>query len=157
MRVVILLAVSALLAAPAAAIDLTGTWEGSFKCAEFDGSKFKFKDTDEILEITQSGTVLNVLWTTTSPDPTPIQGIAIDDDKKPDQKGSAAMIDCDTTTDLTSGYGEIANLQASVNRTKGKGKLKGKSIYTVGGDVVGECKWSFKLMDLADPGATGCP
>ena len=36
MRFMLLLAAAALVAVPAGAFDLTGTWEGSFKCTEFD-------------------------------------------------------------------------------------------------------------------------
>jgi hypothetical protein len=145
MRFTLLLA-AALLAVPAGAIDLTGTWEGTFNCTEFDGEKDKFSQKGEILLITQVGNVLNIDWSGS-----PIAGITIDDVKKPDEKGAAALVDCETTTDLTTGYAELANLTAKVNRPKGKGSLKGTSVYTQDGDSVGTCKWKFKLMNLADP------
>ena len=37
--------------------------------------------------------------------------------------------------------------------TKGKGKLKGTSVYT---DPGSRGTWSYKLIDPSDPGATGC-
>ena len=151
MRFILLLA-AAFVAVPAGAIDLTGTWEGTFNCSQFDGVKDKFSQKGEILLITQVGNVLNIDW-----GGSPIAGIKIDDVNKPAEKGAAAIIDCDTTTDLTTGYAELANLTAKVNRAKGKGSLKGTSVYTQDGDSTGQCKWSFKLVNLADPGATGCP
>ena len=153
MRLVPLLAITALLAMPAGAFDLTGTWAGGYKCAGFDGLKFKVATKSEAFEISQTGNALNVMWVGVAP----LEGIAIPDLSKPDQQGSAALIDCDTTTDLSTGYAEIYDLQVKIDRVKGKGKLKGKSIWSEDGDTVGECKWSFQLIDLADPGALGCP
>lgn len=151
MRFILLLA-AAFVAVPAGAIDLTGTWQGNFNCTEFDGVKFKFSEKGQVLLITQVGSALNVAWGTN-----PLAGIAIADAKKPDEKGAAAIVDCDTTTDLTAGYAELANLQAKVNRPKSKGSLKGTSVYTGSGGYVGQCKWSFKLINLSDPGVAGCP
>ncbi len=62
MRFIPLLAAAALFAVPAGAIDLTGTWVGTFNCTEFDGVKFKYTYKDEILLITQVGNVLNIDW-----------------------------------------------------------------------------------------------
>jgi hypothetical protein len=152
----ILLVAAAFVAIPASAFDLTGTWEGGFSCSEFfDGAKSKSSNKDEILEITQVGSILNVMWVGEGP----LAGFALADAKKPDQKGAAALVDCATTTDLTTGFAELANLQVTVNRAKGKGSLKGTSVYTGldGSNYVGQCKWSFKLVNLANPGATGCP
>jgi hypothetical protein len=146
MRFISLIIAAAFAAVPAGAIDLTGTWVGTFNCAEFDGEKHKFSQKGEILLITQVGNALNIDW-----GGNPIAGIAIDDIKKPDDKGAAALVDCDTTTDPTSGYSELANLKAKVNRPKGKGSLKGTSVYTQDGSATGQCKWSFKLENTADP------
>ena len=153
MRLILLLA-AAFVAVPAGAIDLTGTWVGTFNCSEFDGEKNKFSQKGEVLLITQVGNVLNIDW-----DGSPIAGIAINDVKKPDEKGAAALVDCETTTDLAiPGYAELANLTAKVNRPKGKGSLKGTSVYTQDGDSTGQCKWNFKLMNTADPAVPAtCP
>jgi hypothetical protein len=155
MRFTILLAVAVLLGAPAGAIDLTGTWVGDFKCTEFDGVKTKQPDPGQTLQITQTGNALNVEWGGASS----FEGFAVADAKKPDNKGMAAIIDCDTTNDIASAstYGEMANLQLKVDRVKGKGKLKGSSLYTSDGDTIGECKWKFTLINMADPSAPGCP
>jgi len=155
MRLISLIVAATFAAVPAGAIDLTGTWEGSFSCSEVDsGVKFKFTLKGEVLFITQVGSALNVQNLGFAD----IAGVAIDDASKPNEKGAVAMIDCDTATDPTTGYGELANLRAKVNRAKGKGSLKGTSVYTSSGDTVGQCKWNFKLTDTADPGvAATCP
>ena len=155
MRLISLIAAAAFAAVPAGAIDLTGTWVGTFNCSEFDGEKHKFSQKGEVLLITQVGDMLNIDW-----DGDPLAGIAIDDVSKPDQKGAAALVDCDTTNDPTAGYAELANLIAKMNRLKGKGSLKGTSVYTGTFPFffVGQCKWNFKLTNTADPlVAATCP
>ena len=146
MRLISLIAAAAFAAVPASAIDLTGTWEGSFNCSEFDGEKHKFSQKGEVLLITQVGDMLNIAW-----DGDPLAGIAINDANKPDQKGAAALIDCDTTTDPTTGFAELAYLLAKIDRLKGKGSLKGTSVLTGSGVYVGMCKWKFKLVNPANP------
>lgn len=152
MRLVIVLACLFSLSAPALAVDLTGVWEGGFKCREYDGTKYKFAQTDETLLITQTGNALAIEWLGAAD----IQGVVVNDFKKPGTKGVASVIDCDTNTDLTSGYAEMGNLTATVDREKGKGKLKGVGVYTSDGDYIGECKWKFTLVSLEDPAASGC-
>ena len=153
MRFISLLAAAALLAAPAGAIDLTGTWVGGTKCSVYNGERNKFSSKGQILLITQVGNVLNIDW-----DGDPMAGIAINDLSKPDAKGAAAFVSCYTTTDPTTGYAELSTLQAKVNRPKGKGSLRGTGIYTVDGNFVATCQWKFKLTSTADPGVPAtCP
>jgi hypothetical protein len=156
MRFIPLLAAALLVAIPAGAVDLTGTWIGSFSCTRFvDGIKEKFTTKNEVLLISQSGSQLNVEWVGFADQ----EGIAINDARNPDEKGAVALIDCETTTDLSDpmSYAELANLQVKVSRAKGKGTIKGLSVHSEDGDITGQCKWNFKLMDLADPDAAGCP
>ena len=155
MRLISLIAAAAFAAVPAGAFDLTGTWEGSFNCSRFDGEKDKFTQ-NGVLLITQTGTALNVEWVGLSD----LEGIAIYDTKKPDEKGQAALIDCTTTNDLTAAgsYAEITSLKVKANRAKGKGSLKGTSVYSEDGISAGQCKWNFKLTNTADPlVAATCP
>lgn len=152
MRTLALLAAALLLPAPALAVDLTGTWLGGFQCSDFDGVKLKYSQPDEILEISQQGSALNIDWLEVAD----LQGLAVSDDRKPQAKGTVAMIDCGTGTDLTTGYAELAVLQVKIDRAKGKGSLKGESFYTADGELIGSCKWKFTLVDTADPGAPGC-
>jgi hypothetical protein len=153
-RLALLVPLLALAAQPAVALDLTGTWEGKFKCSVFDGATEKFTQPGEILRITQQGDDLNVEWAGVAD----LTGLAIADVKSPDTKGAAALADCETSADLENGpYSEIAVLSAKINRAKAKGSLKGTSIWSPDADAVGDCKWKFKLVDASDPGALGCP
>jgi len=144
--------------APADALNLTGTWSGKFKCSNYDGLKFSTLDKNQTLKISQVGQNVSAEWVGVAK----FTGFVIDDLKKPDSKGQAALADCSTNFDLSGGFAEMAKLSASVNPNKGKGSLSGTSVYSVpeSQDVlktVGQCKWSFKLIDPQDPGvAAGC-
>jgi len=144
----------ALGAGPAAALDLTGTWEGKFTCSQFDGAPARFSEPDETLRITQAGNDVNVDWVGIAT----WTGVVIADVKTPDAKGEVALLDCASTADLFGNYSEIVRLAAKVNREKGKGSLKGLTIYSPPGLVAGSCKASFKLVDPAapDPAVGGC-
>ena len=147
----------ALAAGPAAALDLTGTWVGKFTCSEFDGAAQRFAETGEALRITQTGNDVNVEWVGVSAaGVATFTGTAIPDAKAPDTKGEAALLDCGSSADVLANYSEIVRLAAKVNREKGKGSLKGLTIYSPVGLVAGSCKASFKLVDPADPGVGGC-
>jgi hypothetical protein len=146
---------------PAAAADLTGTWTGRFNCTGFDGKKFSFAQKSQSLKISQTGdNKLSVQWLDGTELAASFSGFVIDNSSKPDTKGRAAIADCGTQADITTGISEIANLDASVNRSKGRGTLKGTSIYTDRTQVpeVTQCKWTFKLTDTANPNIpSGCP
>ena len=145
------------ISAPVGALDLTGTWTGKFNCSNFDGFKFNTVDKQQILKISQFGKKISVEWVGVAN----FTGFVVDDLKKPDSKGQAAIADCLTTSDLTAGFAEMAKLNASgVNRSKGKGSLKGTSIYSlpVPPETVGQCNWTFKLSSPVDPGVgASCP
>lgn len=136
-------------AAPATALDLTGTWVGKFTCKVYDGTLATFKVTDDTMAIPQVGDTFAV------DSANQFSGVAVPDSRSPDKKGEAKMANCTTDNDPTNGGDEIARLKAKVDRAKGKGKLKGVSVFTDPG-AFGACKWSYKLVDPSDPGATGC-
>jgi len=137
-------------AAPAAALDITGTWLGKYTCTEYDGTVTKFTVKGDVMAITQTGDVFAV------DSLSQFSGVSIADAKKPLSKGEVKISNCNTDASISNGGDEIARLKAKVDRTKGKGKLKGSSIYT-GPGWFGVCKWSYKLTSTTDPGATGCP
>jgi hypothetical protein len=150
-----------LAAHPAAALDVTGTWEGKFTCAESaEGELFRFPEPGQIFRISQTGNDVRVEWgdpNVAEPELIPISGVAIPDAKSPDTKGELALADCETSADLVANYGELARYTVRVNREKAKGSLKGLTIFARPGAFVGSCKASFKLVDPADPGVSGCP
>ena len=140
----------------AMALDVTGTWKGNFTCSGFNGKKFNYTDKNHILKITQTNNDLVVKWTNEN---TNFTGFVIDDQQLPDTKGQLAFANCKTQADLTTDS-ELAQLNVSINRIKRNGTLTGISIYTLPADntgntnVVGQCKWNFKLIDIADPEVT---
>src|SRR5690242_483325 len=77
---------------PAAAIDLTGTWHGSSKCAGFDGTSFPIVHKDETLLIAQTGNALVLAVGGFAS-----AGVVHPDDKKPEQKGQVGFVECSTT------------------------------------------------------------
>lgn len=144
------LAALALAASPAAALDLTGTWVGKFTCTEYDGETSKFTVTDDEMRITQTGDSFAV------DSLNEFSGASIPDARSPDRKGEAKMAKCSTDNLASNGGDEIARLKVSIDREKGKGKLKGVSVYTFQGGV-GSCKWSYKLTNPENPNVPGCP
>lgn len=144
------LALASLTASPAAALDLTGTWQGKYTCTEYDGTRSKFTVKDDVLLISQVADVLAV------DSENPFTGVPIADEDFPETRGEAKLARCTTDNVVSNGGDEVARLQVKIDRVKGKGKLKAVSIYTFPGGV-GSCSWSYKLVDPADPGAAGCP
>lgn len=134
---------------PAAALDLTGTWTGKYTCTEYDGERVRFTVRDDVMAISQTDFVFAV------DSVNQFSGVAIPDARSPDVRGEAKLANCSTDDLVANGGDELARLKAKVDREKGKGKLKGISIYT-GPGLVGSCKWSYKLTDPANPGASGC-
>lgn len=88
-------------------------------------------------------------------------GYVIDDPKKPDLKGRVVLVDCKTgSSTIATKYAEIANVSAIVNRPKKRGSLAGTSIYSIPDEPpreIGQCKWTFRLSSIEDPGITACP
>jgi hypothetical protein len=160
-RAVLVAAALAVAAAPATAFDLTGTYAGKYVCKGFFGAKFSFTSQPD-LAITQSGDAIGVMWSFGG---YLYSGVAIADNKKPDNKGEAALVLCGTNDALVDGnYNELGRFKvatkASTNPSKpAKGKLTGVSIYTeANSNEVYTCKWSFKRVDDANPGIlTACP
>jgi len=152
MRITVILVTAALAAVPASALDLTGTWAGSFKCLEFNGSLSKYRVDDATFLISQAGTTLKITWV----GEIPLGGLVVADASKPDTAGFASFVHCDTDADLTTGFSELAVVQVKVNRDKGKGSLRGLGQYTSDGSTIGACTIKLKLTDTADPGGAGC-
>jgi len=150
----LVVAIACLSPASVYALDLTGTWVGQWKCTAFDGEKFKpVSGPGDILTISQTGSSVVI-----GGSGSPWSGVVIADSKKPESKGELAGSRCTTDSIGENGGDEIARIKAKVNRAKGTGKLKGVSIYIEGnGTAAGTCKWSYKLADPADPGASACP
>lgn len=143
------LALAAAVALPAAGLDLTGTWTGKYTCTEYDGALTRFTVRDDVMAISQNGFAFQV------DSQNQFSGVAIPDAKRPDTKGEAKLANCNTDHLVANGGDELARVKVKLDRAKGKGKLKGVSVYTAPG-IVGSCRWSYKLTDPANPNASGC-
>jgi hypothetical protein len=145
------LALSAVAAPQARAVDLTGTWDGTLNCNAFDGRKLtaKFSSTMKILQ-TGPTAIMSL------DDQDFYVGGTIDDDVKPDKKGEALFVACHTQAAPTD-FGEIVRGQVA---TLGNGTLtyKAASIFQGDGfDVFGSCRWTFKRTDPTPPDVPVCP
>ena len=144
--------------AVADAFDVTGTWEGTYKCkGSYAGEKDSYADA-LVAKITQSGVAVGADITFDG-DLFRYSGVAVANAAKPD-KGDLGIVICGSDDDLTAGiYDELGRLSVTTKPSKGTGSIKGSSFYTrtnPGGAYT--CKWSLKRTDPADPAVgVGCP
>jgi hypothetical protein len=156
MRLWLALAVAAVLAPPAAAFDLTGTWTGKQTCKGSSvGQKIKFSFPSELL-ITQTGTDI-VIHVVSDSGTDVYQSVAIDDLLKP-ENGAAYFVHCGTTDIPETGDEFDENGRATVKtKATGTGSFKGTSTFFNNEPEVASCKWSYKRTNPTDPAVTGCP
>jgi hypothetical protein len=156
------LILSAALAAPAGAFDVTGTWSGTRKCQDlFGGAKAKFNE-PATLHISQSGNAIGIEVVIAGADTTNYTALANFPAAKPD-KGEFAMLHCGTN-DVAGddvAFDAIGRMQAATKTDKVKAKIKGISIFSDTGAAspgLGTCKWSLTRVATAPPGvALVCP
>jgi len=137
------------------AFDLTGTWEGKWSCKIFSfGEKSKESEKDSVMQITQTGDTIFVHLDAVDR----YSGVAIADAAKPD-KGMAGIAACSTDNDLVefAGWDEIVQWKVKTKPDKGKGSIKGSSVWSDPGQHIATCKYKYKRVDTADPAVPGCP
>lgn len=138
---------------PTAALDLTGTWEGTYVCKENrDGVHSRDKDRFVDLEITQTGSQLNAINRFLNH----FSGVVIEDTKKPDRKGEVGIAGCLLNGDV-SGGDDLGVLRVKVDPATGKGLLVGTTHEVITPSIFFTCKWRFKRLDTDDPGVGACP
>jgi hypothetical protein len=152
------LLVLALTASPLYAFDATGTWAGQFSCKNFDGTKSTFKMKPSTLLIAQSGSAVKASMT--GAQLLFYSGSAIDDAKKPNEKGEILLIQCGTDDNAGVGLAEMIRAAVKADPNKGKGSFSGVS--TAEGDFGGgyqfsTCKYKFKRASTATPSVSDCP
>lgn len=157
LRTILTLAGIILAATSARAFDLTGTWEGTYKCK---GSNQGVKDVSEddiVAQITQVGNAIGAAITF-SGNPFKYNGIAVANAAKPD-KGDVVLVLCDSDDDLSTGaFDELGRFSIVTKPAKGTGSLKGSSQYSSPSPAAYTCKWKLKRTDPADPQVTtACP
>jgi len=143
----------ALVAGPAFAFDINGTWAGKISCKGiFDGEPQTLTLLPTLL-IDDTGELQLAV------DGVHYAGLAFPDPAHPD-KGQLAIVRCGTSSTRSSDAfgGEFGRLKVSTKPSKGTGSLSGAtyrasvllatSVYT--------CKWSFKRMTTDHPTLAGC-
>jgi hypothetical protein len=144
-----------LAAGPAAAFDLTGHWEGSWSCAEFDeGVKTKESNKESTAAITSLG---NGTFRAVIDDVLDYRGIEITNPDNP-TKGEIGIAMCGTNDDLKNfPIVELGRFKVSTSET-GSGSLSGTSIWSANESHIATCKYKYKRIDTANPNLTySCP
>ena len=150
--------VTAAVAAPAFAFDLTGHWVGKWTCKGFDGAKFKDENKTSTLDVTQSGATINAALEGAFL----FAGVAIPDASKP-EKGEAVLLDCNTNDVPAEADGNSEIIRVSVATKVGgtKATFKGVSILENNvapfGEQVQTCKYSYIRVSTSDPVVGSCP
>jgi hypothetical protein len=136
------------------AVDLTGTWNGSYSCTNFDGTATKTKTKDSVLLIVQTGPTLSAIIDAGAGGT--YRGATIDATAKPTEQGEAVFNFC--TTDalpLADSASELVRLKAKVDPEKGTGTLSGVSYFEQPTNLL-TCKLKYKRVSTAPPKFAGC-
>jgi hypothetical protein len=152
---VALVMVAATYASPAqAALDLTGTWEGTWSCKDVTSGAVAKPGGTITMTITQSGSDVNAFFDRgVSNDG--FQGHVQEITAKPGQ-GATTLIACETRAGSTD-YAETVS--AKIKVTAKSATFKGVSTYELAATptVGGQCKYSLKRTATANPGVAACP
>ena len=135
--------------------DLTGSWIGTIKCAEFlDGAKQKTVSAPA-LTISQSGLNMGLAFDFGGGNVQHFAGLANPDAKKPEQKGEFAVVFCGTNSVIADAVPDkLGRMAASTKPNKVKATIKGTTIFSDPPGLVahhGTCKWKFTRTDLTNP------
>lgn len=157
------LALALLVAAPALADDLTGTYEGKLTCtsnAAADGVKTTSK-LDSVLEITQVQIEGNVIQLHARIDDVlyASRGIAVKGLES--GKGVGDFVRCGSNDDASLGNTEIQHYKFGANDANGKGSIKTNGLRNLtdgiqGTGELGSCKGSWKRVSVVDPAIPAC-
>jgi hypothetical protein len=137
-------------AAPAGAIDLTGSWTGSVTCKRFtmNGESVTQKTKPATLSIVQAGALFDAAI-----DGLEYRGRTIDLATDGLKRGEAVLVSCDADAiPLEDGVTEIVRFKAKVDAEKGTGTLTGEALHEHGMNGIMSCKLKFKRTS-AIPGA----
>lgn len=149
-----LLAIS-LTASPLHALDLTGTWDGKWSCAGFDGAKFSTKGETSVLAITDLGG--NVARASIDDFYFYNVGI-IPDGEKPEESGEGALVECGTDAlPLQGSEAELMRAKVKLKLGTDKAAFSGTSIFEDELGSVGTCTYTYKRRDRVDPVVPPCP
>jgi hypothetical protein len=146
-----------LLALPAAAGNLVGTWTGSFSCrVEDENGRSRLRQQQSTLSISQPG------GPGTSPLRLTIDGIQysgsiVPSASDPTERGVGAFVACGTSdTEAFGAFNEIELIRWSVD-AGGRGSIRKGGVFVENGLQVGACTGGWQRSSTADPGIPACP
>jgi len=141
-----------------AALDLTGTWAGTWACKDVTSGAAQKPGGALTMTVTQSGDDVYAFIDYDGSGTSSFQGHVGELTDKPGQ-GASTLIACSTRAGSDQ-YGETLSAKVKVNQDKPiKATLKGTSAYEGSApfpSVGGTCKYSLKRTALADPLVDGC-
>ena len=147
----------ALVALPAAAGNLVGSWLGSFTCrVEDSGGRSTLRQRSSDLLISQPG------GPGTSPLRLTIDGVQYSGSivplaSDPTERGAGAFVACGSSdTEAQGAFNEIESIRWRVS-ADGKGSIRKRGAFVVNGEEVGTCTGSWRRTSTADPGIAACP
>ncbi len=149
-------AVTAPASSAVAALDLTGTWSGTWKCKDVTNGVLSRTVNTLTMTVTQSGSnVYAVLAWVGRGSPSSFHG-HVDELTDDPGRGTTTLIACGTT-DTSSGY--VESLSANVKTSASGATFKAISTYEQANvpTVGGTCKYTLKRTTTADPGVAACP
>lgn len=133
------------------AVDTTGTWTGRERCDCFNDGVGKFREyyRDQVLEISQDGTDLNIeaygeLF----------NGNMMNDPRN-DARAEASLIACESDPVNNASFGEMGRAKVSV-KSRGRGKMVIESLWNAQENQICSCTARFQRTDLQDPGVPDC-
>lgn len=140
---------------PVSALDLTGTWDGSWSCAGFDGAKYSTKGETSVLAISDLGGGV----ARASIDGYYFYNVAVvPDAKNPAEHGVAALNECGTDdVPLVGTEAEMMRAKLTIKSGGSAATFVAASIFEDGFGSVGTCTYGYKRRDTADPLVPPCP
>ena len=152
-----------LVASPALASDLGGTYVGGYTCKGIESPEgVKVRTTGEsTLEITEVETLGNAIRLNVSIDGVLFSSRAIDRGAVDSGKGAGGLVRCGTSDSAWEGSTAILHYTFKVNPTSGKGSIRSTGASNSGfGDGVGflsTCRYTWKRVSTDDPDVPPCP
>ena len=148
-----------LMALPASAGNLVGTWVGRFSCAAEDANgRFKIDEPASTLLISQPG------GAGTSPlrltiDGVQYSGTIAPSAGNPTTQGAGAFVACGTSdAEGAPGLNEIELIHWKVDGGGGvRGSIKKAGVFVESGGIFGACKGGWVRTSLVDPAIPACP
>jgi hypothetical protein len=151
------LAMAAVTAQAAGAVDLTGTWEGEQICDLYVGDNVKLVYKHDTMRISQQGEIAQMgSFCSATGCYFLYHGLVVDDAKDPERKGQAAFNVCPSPD----AYYELLRIDKLELKGGRDAPLDGDShffqIVNPAWTGVGNCTWKYKRVSKADQGVVSC-